>query len=138
MRELLTAAYYELPLAGAWYHVHPTSDADLSNSGMVVGGLFDSLSVQEALKISVDPRFLHHDKVHNNYNRSEFKGYLDLTNHDEYLVSLQQAIDSGVPSYTEIEQHVKLPFMTLSVETEARCGCGDPRAGIVPRMLSSN
>ena len=60
MRELLDAAYYERPLAGAWYHVHRSSAADLTQAQCPPGSADNCVNPtpREALQKSVDPRML--------------------------------------------------------------------------------
>ena len=51
-RELLDAAFYELPLAGAWYHVHRSQDADLTQSSCGADtGDYETVSSRSAVNV---------------------------------------------------------------------------------------
>jgi hypothetical protein len=58
VRELLDAAFHERPLAGAWYHLQQSSEADLTQQRHAPSASTVNPSPREALRKSVDPRII--------------------------------------------------------------------------------
>ena len=107
-RELLDAAFYERPLAGAWYHVHYANDAKVTQREHVPTLAAVKPSPQQALTMSVDPRLLRSPAAGESEARQQqlagFEAHLDEGG-DQYVAAVEQS-NEHLTGYTFVYQEV--------------------------------
>ena len=103
-RELMDAAFYERPLAGAWYHVHTSAEADLARDRADMHA--SKLDVREALRLSVDPRLLR-QTTDGDREVVGFENNLKERGRHEYVNKLPQ---NHFTNYTELWQHTSSQY----------------------------